>query len=210
MSAMKPAPILCALAALAAPILAGSRSGGTGAGAVTIPADTLLDGGGSAAAGTGANAVVITAGIGGIGGTVTAGTTSNQQGYIPQILPPPVPPLTGYALWASQNIPAGRDAAFSGDWNSDGIVNGIAYVFGNTRLNMTVRNRIPVPPVTPADVDIFLDKTLDLETWNLARVSWPGGATPTFANNGFTIQNGDVVDSNNPVKAFYRYRVVQR
>ena len=210
MNAMKPAPILCACAALAAPAFAGSSTGGSGTGSVTIPADTIAQGGGSSSAGSGASAVVITSSVGVIGGTITAGTVSNQQGYIPQILPPPVPPLTGYALWASQSIPPGRDATFSGDWNGDGILNGIAYVFGSTHLSVTRKGRIPVPPVTPTDVDIFLDKSTDLQDWNLGRARWLGGAAPTFANNSFSIAGGEVLDSNNPAKAFYRYRVVQR
>lgn len=108
------------------PARAGSRSGGS----VTIPADTVSTGGGASSAGSGATAVAVTASMGGIIATQTAASpaVTNQQGYIPQILSTA---LAGYDLWASQNIPAGRDASFTGDWNAaDGIMNGVAYVFG--------------------------------------------------------------------------------
>ena len=96
---------------------AGSRSGGTGATAVSIPADTISSGGGRSIAGSGASAVTVTASMGGVIGTVTAApATTVQQGYIPQILPPRL-----YEIWAAANIPAGRDATFTGDWNGDGL-----------------------------------------------------------------------------------------
>ena len=186
-----------------------SRNGGTGPAAVTIPADTLSTGGGASTGGSGANAVTVTASMGGIIGTVTAASPAitNQQGYIPQITG-----LTGFDLWASLNIPAGRDAAFDGDWNGDGIINGIAYVFGNTPVSPTGKGKIPVPPSIPADVDVYLDRTIDLETWALDRVRWVNGAAPTFAGANFSIVAGEVVDTQNPAggKAFYRYRVVRR
>lgn len=188
---------------------AGSRGGGSGAAAVNIPADTISSGGGQSAGGSGANAVTVTASMGGIIGTVTAASpaTTNKQGFIPQITGP-----TGFALWASLNIPAGRDATFDGDWNGDGIPNGVAYVFGNIPVSMTGRGRIPVPPSIPADVDVYLDRTIDLGTWALARVSWVNGAPPVFAGGNISIVGSEVVDALNPPggKAFYRYRVVKR
>lgn len=187
---------------------AGSRSGGTGATAVTIPADTISTGGGQSSAGTGSSAVTVTASMGGIIGTVTAATpaVTNKQGYIPQILP------AGFDLWASQNIPSGRDRSFNGDWNGDGIRNGIAYVFGNTPVSPTGKGKIPVPPSIPADVNVYLDRSLTLDSWTLDRVRWVNGAAPTFANANWTIAAGEVVDSSNPSggKSFYRYRVVRR
>ncbi len=190
---------------------AGSRSGGSGTAAVTIPADTLSSGGGASSGGSGANAVAVTASMGGIIGTVTAATpaVTNKQGYIPQIQPTS---LTGFDLWASINIPAGSDATFTGDWNGDGILNGVAYVFGNTSVSPTGVGRIPVPPLIPADVDVFLDRSTTLATWALARVSWVNGAPPTFVSGNFTIVGGEVVDASNLAggRAFYRYRVVKR
>ena len=185
---------------------AGERNGGgPGATAVKIPADTLSSGGGISSVGSGASAIRITASIGGVIGTVTkvSPAVTNMQGYIPQI-------LTGFSMWASQNIPAGRDATFAGDWNGDGIPNGIAYVFGNTPVSPTGRGKIPVPPSIPADVDVYLDRSLDLVGWLTGRVSWVNGGAPTFASIYFSIVGGEVVDTNTSYKAFYRYRVVQR
>ncbi len=190
---------------------AGSRSGGTGTGAVTIPADTLSSGGGTATGGSGATAVVVFSSLGGVVGTVKAASGSPvvKQGFVPQILPAT---LSGFDLWASQNIPAGKDAAFAGDGNGDGIPNGVAYVFGTTRVSPTGKGKIPIPPAIPADVDVYLDRSIDLTTWLLARVSWVNGAAPTFVNGNFSIVAGEVVDTANPPGGdlFYRYRVVRR
>ena len=205
--------IICATGGLLLPLFqahAGSRSGGT----VTIPADTISSGGGSASGGAGANAVTITSSMGGIIGTVAAASpaVTNQQGYIPQILPAATPPLTGFDLWASTNIPAGRDRTFTGDWNGDGILNGVAYVFGNTPVSPTGKGKLPAPPAIPADVNVFLDRTADLNTWALNRVRWENGAAPAFINDNWTIVAGEVIDASTIAggKAFYRYRVVKR
>lgn len=188
---------------------AGERNGGDpGATAVKIPADTLSSGGGTSRAGSGANAITVTASMGGIIATVAAApATSVQQGYIPQILPPRL-----YDIWASQNIPPGQDATFTGDWNGDGIINGVAYLFGNTPVSTSGKGRITAPSLIPPDVDIYLDRSSNLETWALARVRWVNGAPPTFVSPNFTIVAGEVVDTSTIVggKAFYRYRVVQR
>ncbi len=191
------------------PAQAGSRSGGT----ITIPADTLSSGGGTSTAGSGAGAITVTASMGGVIGTVTAASpaTSNKQGFIPQILPAPVPPLTGYDLWASTNIPAGRDATFTGDWNGDGIMNGVAYVFGNTGITPTGRGRIAAPPSIPADVNVYLDRNTALSAapgW-AAITSWVNGAAPVFVS-GVTLAGGEVYDTFTGPRAYYRYRVTRR
>ena len=61
-------------------------------------------------------------------------------------------------------------------------------------------------------MNVFLDRTIDLETWALDRVRWVNGAAPTFAGGNLSIVAGEVVDAVNPSggKAFYRYRVVHR
>lgn len=187
---------------------AGERSGGSpGATAVKIPADTLSSGGGTSRAGSGASAVTVTASMGGVIGTVSLAATSNQQGFIPQILPPRL-----YEIWAAANIPAGRDATFTGDWNRDGILNGVAYVFGNTPVSPTGKGKIPVPPSIPADVNVYLDRSSTLVTWALDRVRWVNGAAPVFVSGNFSIVAGEVVDTSTIAggKAFYRYRVVRR
>ena len=190
-------------------VQAGNRSGDGGTASVTIPADTLSSGGGASSGGSGTTAVTITASMGGVIGTVTATTpaTNNWQGYIPQITG-----LRGFDLWAAINIPAGRDATFTGDGNGDGIINGVAYVFGNTPVSPTGKGKIAVPPSIPTDVDVYLDRTIDLDTWALDRVRWVNGAAPTFAGGNFSIVAGEVVDAQNPPggKAFYRYRIVRR
>lgn len=192
---------------------AGSSSGGTGAGAVVIPADTLSSGGGISSAGSGASTIVVTASMGGVIGASTAAspTITNRQGYIPQILPPQL-----YELWAAQNIPAGRDASFTGDWNRDGVSNAVDYVFGTTRIQpvggqVQGTARIPAPPSIPADVNVFLDSSeLSLANWQ-AIVSWVGGAPALYAFPAFTsITGGHVVDSGNNSPFFYRYRITRR
>lgn len=198
------------------PAQAGSRSGGSGAAAVTIPADTLSSGGGTSSAGSGASAVTVTASMGGVIGTVVAASpaTRNQQGYIPQILPAPGP--SGYDLWASQNIPAGRDATFTGDWNGDGVSNAVAYVFGNTRIEPVGGQpegvgRIPVPPSIPADVIVDLELSeLSLSNW-VQIVRWENGNAPVFEYPTLTsITGGYVVDTFNSRPFFYRYRITRR
>ena len=94
-SAMNTRFIICATGSLLLPLSparAGSRSGGT----VTIPADTVSSGGGSSSGGSGAAAITVTASMGGIIGTVAAASpaVTNQQGYIPQLLPVTTTPLT--------------------------------------------------------------------------------------------------------------------
>ena len=192
------------------PASAGSRSGGT----VTIPADTVDGGGGKSTVGTGATAVAVTASMGGIGGTVTATAVTNQQGYIPQILPPPGP--SGYDLWASQNIPAGRDVTFSGDWNGDGVSNAVAYVFGNTRIEPVGGQaagvgKIPAPPAIPVDVNVYLEwSQRALSNW-VQIVRWENGNAPVFLYPTLTsITGGYVVDTNNGIPFFYRYRITRR
>ena len=198
----------------APPLHAGSSSGGSGAATVLIPADTISSGGGTASGGTGANAIVVTSSMGGVVGTVTAASpvVTNRQGFIPQIQTGATsPPPTGYALWASLNIPAGRDASFNGDGNGDGIPNGIAYIFGNTPVSPAGRGRIPAPPTIPADVDVFLDHSTNLNAWTLGSVRWENGAAPVFGS-GFSIASGIVVDAANPAggSRFYRYRATRR
>lgn len=192
---------------------AGERSGGgTGATAVKIPADTISGGGGRSTAGSGASAVTITASMGGIIGNITAApATTVQQGYIPQILPPRL-----YEIWVAANIPAGRDAAFTGDWNGDGVPNAIAYVFGNTRIEPVGgqapgQSKIPAPPAIPADVDVFLEwSQQSLSDW-VPTVSWVGGNAPVFEYPGFTsIAGGYVLETGSSGSFFYRYRVVRR
>ena len=209
--------LLASLAAIiATPILhAGSSSGGTGAGAVVIPADTLSSGGGISSAGSGASTIVVTASMGGVIGASTAASPvfTNRQGYIPQILPVS---LSGYDLWAAQNIPAGRDASFTGDWNRDGVSNAVDYVFGTTRIQpvggqVQGTARIPAPPSIPADVNVFLESSeLTLGNWQ-AIVSWVGGAPPVYAFPAFTsLTGGQIVDSGNNSPFFYRYRITRR
>ncbi len=192
---------------------AGERSGGApGPTAVKIPADTLSSGGGTSRFGSGANAVTVTASLGGVIGTVTAApATTVQQGYIPQILPPRL-----YEIWAAANIPAGRDRTFTGDWNGDGIINGIAYVFGNTRIEPVGgqapgTGKIPAPPSIPADMNVYLEwSEQSLSAWEQT-VSWVGGNDPVFAYPGYTsIAGGYVVDTGSNGSFFYRYRVVRR
>ena len=199
------------LAAL--PARAGSRTGASGA--ITIPADTVDGGGGKSTAGTGDSAITVTASMGGIGGTVSTGTTANQQGYIPQIMPAPGP--SGYDLWASQNIPAGKDASFTGDWNGDGVLNAVAYVFGNTRIEPVGgqpvgTGKIPAPPAIPADVNVYLEWTRGssgLSTWEQI-VRWENGNAPVFDPNYTSFTANYVVDVGGPSPFFYRYRITRR
>ncbi len=192
---------------------AGNRDGpGTGTAAITIPADTISSGGGRSSAGTGtANAIVINASIGGVIGTVTAATpaVSSKQGFIPQILP-------SFDHWAAANIPAGRDRTFTGDWNGDGILNGVAYVFGNTRIEPVGgqpagAGKIPAPPAIPADVNVYLEwSERSLSDW-VQIVRWENGNAPVFRFPAATsITGGYVIDTSNAVPFFYRYRVVRR
>lgn len=88
-----------------------------------------------------------------------------------------------YEIWAAANIPAGRDATFTGDWNGDGIINGVAYVFGNTPVTTSGKGRITAPASIPADVDLYLDFTGNLATWERGIVRWVNGAPPEFIDN---------------------------
>jgi hypothetical protein len=99
----------------------------------------------------------------------------------------------------------------NGDWNGDGIPNGVAYVFGNAPVSPTGKGRMPVPPSIPADVDVYLDRSQNLDSWALNRVKWENGAPPVFAGT-FSIVASEVVDSfvSPSGRAFYRYRVVRR
>jgi hypothetical protein len=120
----------------------------------------------------------------------------------------------GYALWAGANIPAGADTSFEGDWDRDGIPNGIAYVFGGTRITALSAasgvGRIAAPPSIPADVDLYLERSSDLDSWQDI-VSWVNLAAPAFADPGSTsIVNAEVIDQGNVGRFFYRYRVVRR
>ena len=120
-------------------------------------------------------------------------------------------PLTSYVAWASFNIPAGQDATFDGDWNHDGILNGVEYVFGTTRLSPTGKAKVPAPPSLPADVDVFLDRSLNLTVspgWAPV-ASWVNSSAPVFAS-GVSLVGSEVVDTFAGPKAYYRYRVVLR
>lgn len=119
-----------------------------------------------------------------------------------------------YFHWASTNIPAGADPSFDGDWDHDGILNGIAYVFGGTRIHARGGaagvGRIAAPLSIPADVDLYLERSSDLDSWQDI-VSWVNLAAPAFTDPGSTsIVNGEVIDHGNVGKFFYRYRVVRR
>ena len=119
-----------------------------------------------------------------------------------------------YSLWASTNIPAGADTSFEGDYDGDGIPNGIAYVFGGTRIHAKSGaagvGRIAAPLSIPADVDIHLERSSDLNSWQNI-VSWVYMAAPAFTYPGSTsIINDEVIDHGNVGRFFYRYRVVRR
>ncbi len=130
--------------------------------------------------------------------------TTNQQGLIPQLFG-----LAGFDLWATANIPSGRDRSFDGDWNQDGIPNGVAYVFGNARISSSGRGRIAIPPTSRSDVDVFLDHTNLFQVWQPI-VQWLGGAAPSIIVGGVSLVSGEVVDTAGGPDAFYRYRVVKR
>lgn len=191
---------------------AGERSGGSpGATAVKIPADTLSSGGGISRAGFGASAITVTASMGGIATIAAAPATSVQQGYIPQILPPRL-----YDIWASQNIPPGQDATFTGDWNGDGVPNAVAYVFGNTRIEPVGGqppgvSKLPAPPSIPADVNVYLEWSgYSLSFWERS-ILWENGNAPVFSYPDLTIITGGyVVGTVNIDRLFYRYRITQR
>ena len=209
---MKEFIVLCSLC-LVSSARAGSRSAGTGAGAITIPADALNAGGGNSGGGTGGSAVTLYASVGGIAGTVSvaAPATSVMQGYIPQILPPP---LKGYELWASQNIAPGQASDFGGDADRDGIPNGVAYALGGAGIafdNTALRFRITYPASIPPDVNLYLERSLTLApgSWSTI-VSWVDGAAPV-AGSGVEILTRirDTILSSAP-KAYYRYRAVRR
>ena len=142
-------------------------------------------------------------------GVTSGGILNGSSGLIEQVSAFPL--LTGYATWAATNIPGGQDATFPGDWNKDGIPNGVQYVFGTTRLNPTGRGSVFAPPAIPADVDVYLDRSTNLTAspgWAPV-ASWVNAAAPVFAS-GVTLVTGEIRDTIAAPRAFYRYRVVKR
>lgn len=128
----------------------------------------------------------------------------------------PAPGPSGYDLWASTNIPAGKDASFGGDWNGDGVSNAVAYVFGNTRIEPVGgqpegTGKIPAPPGIPADVNVYLEwSQVSLSAWQQI-VRWENGNAPSFQFPAYTsITGGYVVDTDNARPFFYRYRITRR
>lgn len=116
----------------------------------------------------------------------------------------------GYATWSAANIPAGQNAAFDADWNRDGILNGVAYVFGSTRFSPTGKGGVPAPPAIPADVNLFLERSTTLAAGSWTPVaSWVNGAAPALASD-VSIVSGEVRDTFTGPRASYRYRVVLR
>ncbi len=118
--------------------------------------------------------------------------------------------LSGYAAWASANIPAGKDSTFGGDWNVDGIMNGASYVFRTTKVITPGKGRITAPASIPTDVNVYLDRSVSMSTGAWTPVaSWVNGAAPVLVS-GVTIVSGEVRDTFAVRKVFYRYRVVKR
>ncbi len=114
--------------------------------------------------------------------------------------------VADYAAWSAGNIPPGEDASFEGDWNRDGVPNGVEYVFGDAAIDPS----LPVPPGVPADVEIHLDRSFALgpPTWTTI-ASWIDGA-PVFLAEEILVEDGLVVDGSSEPRAFYRYRVLLR
>jgi|GEM_PF-1608321 len=113
---------------------------------------------------------------------------------------------TGYAYWASINIPSGQDATFTGDWNGDGFSNGLTYIFGTAITSFTSPGGITAPPSTPADVDLYLERSTTLAAGRWTPIaSWVKGDAPTFAS-GVTLLSGTVRDTFSGPRAYYRYR----
>ena len=113
---------------------------------------------------------------------------------------------TGYAYWASINIPSGQNATFTGDWNGDGISNGISYIFGTAITSFSSPGGITAPPSTPGDVDLYLERSTTLASGSWTPIaSWVKGDAPIFAS-GVTLLSGTVRDTFSGPRAYYRYR----
>ena len=131
------------------------------------------------------------------------------------------PGLSGFTLWAENNLPPGSDMSFDGDGNGDGIPNGVAYVFGNTPISpvggqSSGTGRIPAPPSIPPDVDVYLEASAaalggsPLQVWGVF-ISWEDGNPPSIVSPDFdSIVGNEVVSTGLGATYFFRYRVVQR
>ncbi len=117
-------------------------------------------------------------------------------------------PYSGaYAAWAAANIPAGLDASFEGDANSDGIANGLVYVFGDQGVQMIGRGLLTGPPMAvPGDIDLDLFSSTDLVAWTQV-LSYTAGVQ-TMIDPALTITNGEIADADTAARKFYQYRLV--
>lgn len=114
----------------------------------------------------------------------------------------------GYADWAASNIPAGQDASFRGDWNKDGVPNGLEYAFGDAGFSLLDSGVLAAPsePV-PDDVVLRLVYSADLIKWE-THAEWLNGAAPIL-DPTVTIENGILTDlfRSDGGAGFWRYDV---
>jgi hypothetical protein len=141
-------------------------------------------------------------------GRTTGGFQSGSAGLISQEVS--LPSAGGYALWAAGSIPVGGNTSFTGDWDGDGVANGIAYVFGSAAFTFSSAGGFLTPAAIPGDVDLVFERSDSLAEaqWD-PLVSWLNGAPPVTANGGVLV-GSTIHDTLTFPRAFYRYRAVLR
>lgn len=122
---------------------------------------------------------------------------------------PPATPLLDYSSWSALNIPLGEDASVTGDFNGNGIQNGMEFALGSPPAAASVPYPLSLQtdsanvvvgfsrPTDRTGVSYQLMESFNLETW--APVDdLPGPVSKGKEQRSFTRPRGD------SLKSFYR------
>jgi hypothetical protein len=124
-------------------------------------------------------------------------------------LPPANTPLLDYSSWSALNIPPGEDATITGDFNRNGIQNGMEFALGSPPAASSVpyplslqtdSANVVVGYLRPTDrtgVSYQLMESFNLQTWEPVD-DLPGPVSKGMEQRSFTRPRGDFQ------KSFYR------
>jgi len=138
-------------------------------------------------------------------------SSTTEPAIVAAVFGPTITPLaTGsFSSWAAANIQDGLDASFTGDWNADGLANGLEYIFGPGGIRQFGPGVLNTPPdPVPSDVNLRYETSIDLENWN--RILEYRNGVPIFNVSEVTINDGRVIhDIGTDTVRFYRCSATQ-
>ena len=117
---------------------------------------------------------------------------------------------SGYERWLVRELggasPSVQD--FAAVTGTDGIPNGVKYVFGNQGVNVFGEHGLSDPPeFVKKDVELSLQFTSDFISWTTILRYRDGQIN--FVDPSVSIANGEITHANNLPTVFYRYGITK-